>query len=1021
MDAFPFIFAGTTAGALGYSIYSAYQSFKGVRNVSVSGNADHSNYKETASYSKGSIKMTNVLSVFPDGTIRTRDGGYIKGYKFRASESFYASDDAVRRLYDSFAMLLTSEIPKDSVIQIRFDNQIDNGNMLNEQVLEMQSSFDECDPVAQLLKQEELAYYFELAANGNFRTGNFTAWVYIPSARKGTVKNGFDGIWESLAKGNLKGAKNSLFSNEKAVICRLVEDEEKCFEKAARHFRAFEQSFPLPTKAFTFDETCVHLRLSHNPNALSIPTPPKQLDTDWQSYLSRTKINHNKKDWFLWHGNTPVTVITMFEPPESNAENPTCYPGLMKFITTNPTLRARCTVISEYITFDKDESVKKLKDEIKRMKEANTRPEGFEIKDEKVLRIYNEKIKMLKELTSRSKALTNMRFHIVVRGDEVKYKEDRKAALKSLEDQAQDIIKLINQNMQGAQADLEDAVALRSIYEKTLLGELCPKLRQREIKEQALSLACFIPAEKDWNGITNNPHNFFVNTSGELVGVNLLRNQHTQAPLTIILGVPGSGKTVTAAVIICGVLASVPRARVIACDYGGSLAPLVNLFEGRYFRFSEKDRRTINVWDYNGLENAEAPTDEQIELVVKDTMILLGADERTETGMDFISVLQKCVVQVYKDEIPRNAPGRRHEPRLSHLIRKLRSFPFESPDETKIAQRMASRLEKFEGNPWVDAETDESYRQQSRFDVFELSSLDKLPDSLRSCLAFRIGARVGTGSSDIDGINLPELQVFDEAHEFAHNEYLKYVLIAAEKTTRHGRKKNKIPLIITHTLDDIKDYPGLTSNIGNIFVGKQDDITSLKNLKKWNSPVEQTIYNIDNAKGVAHQFVYATGQGEKQKFTTIQVYLSSMSLWTFTTDPPEDEARKVMANALPHWSWAQIIVALARKYERGLSAIGKTKIDDEWLQEIVNQEQQFNPQYKQYVKNMQKMKQNLFELPEEIDFEEFADEAIDVISENIDKIKRDNFADIGVSPELEQLGFDVQGAFKVVEIQGEKL
>ena len=126
-----------------------------------------------------------------------------------------------------------------------------------------------------------------------------------------------------------------------------------------------------------------------------------------------------------------------------------------------------------------------------------------------------------------------------------------------------------------------------------------------------------------------------------------------------------------------------------------------------------------------------------------------------------------------------------------------------------------------------------------------------------------------------------------------------------------------------------------------------------------------------------------------------------------------------MANALPHWTWAQILVALARKYENGLSAIGKTKLDEDWLLEIVNYEQQHNPQYKQFVKNMQKINQSLFVLPEEIDFEEFAAEAIDVVSEEIDKIKRDNFTDIGLNNvDMEQINRDFPNAV-VVSVQGE--
>ena len=921
MDFYPLIMAGTVAGAASFAACSAYKSFSQARaNVPYLGEEERAAKNNSMTELKGLTKVTNILSVLPGGIIRTRSGGYIRGFRFKPSESFYASSDDTRRLYDHLAMMLTSGLPKNAVVQIRFDNHTDSGEMLNQHLLEMAQTADSCDETAQLLKTEELNYYFDLAEAGSFRTGSFEVWVNIPADRTNSqIKNGFEGIMDSVARFDLKGIKNSLLTNEKQIVCRYKEDEEKAYENAVRHFKTVEQNFPLHVQAFNFDEVCVKLRLSHNPTIKSIPAPPNQIDTDWQGYISRTTIKAFG-GWYLWHGAMPVTVVTLFEPPESSQSNPTCYPGLMRFLTVNPTLRGKISVISEYRISDKDENIAKLKKEIKKMRETNTRPGNKVVfKDEKVERSYYEKQQMLKELTSPGKSLTEMRFHIIVRGDEVRYQEEKKEKLKLLEERASEVIRLIHENMQGAQADFEDSVALRDIYEKTLIGELTPDTNLREIREQALSLSCFIPAESDWRGITKDPHNIFVNTAGELTGVNLLRNPYSATPLTLILGAAGSGKSVLAAELISGFLSKVESSRVRACDYGGSLAPLVNLFNGRYFRFSDKDRRTINVWDYDGLETQTAPGDEQIELVVKDTLILLGIDDRSENGRDYAAVLEKCVRQVYADEVPRNQPGRRHEPRLSHLIRKLRTQPFESTEDKVIAGRMASRLDNFQDNPWVDAPTDESFRHESRFDVYELSSLDKLPETLRACLAFRIGARVGSGDEDINGINPATLVVFDEVHELVSNEYLRFTLRGAEKTVRHGRKKNKVPILITHSFDDIKDFPGFISNIGNIFVGKQDDITSLREWRKWNPVVESTIYGIENQKGLASQFLYATGQGDKQKMTVIQVYLSPISLWTFTTDPPEDEARKLVANALPHWSWSQVLVFLARTFPRGLS------------------------------------------------------------------------------------------------------
>jgi hypothetical protein len=959
---------------------------------------------------KGSLKISNVLSVFPDGTIRTRDGGYIRGFKFTPSETIYADAGDVAKLYDRFALMITSDLPKDSVIQFRLENTIDAGNLINDQLLQVQG-LENCDPIAQMLKIEEISYYSELAAEDKFRTGSFYAWLYIPTARNGRSLNAFTSAFSALITGDFTGFLNAFHGNHKEVIARAVTDEEKSYRLAEKHFRSFEQNFPLRVTPLTHGETCVYLYQSHNPNAASMPIPPINIDTDWQGFLSRTPLLHDKDaSWYLIHGRTPYTVVSLFEPMESTSESQSCFPGLMRFLTINPNLRKNCTIITEFIALDKDQTLKEINRELRRLKQTNTRPSGnVEFKDEKVKRSYTEREQIRAELSTPGKALTSMRFRIVIRGEDILTREDKKRCIKDLENTANDIVKIINQNMQGAQAGIEDPMAIREIFERSLIGELSPKTQHREIREQASSLSCFIPAESIWRGMKNDPHNIFVNTAGELLSVNLLRNEHSSSPLTVITGVSGSGKSVLAGELITGFLGSVENSYVRACDYGGSLAPLVNLFDGRHFTFSAKDPRTINIWDYPGIENRDVVSDDQISLVVKDTLILLGSDERSEQGKDFSSILEKCIRQVYKDEVPLNQPGRRHEPQLSHLLLKLRRYNFESPGEKALADKIASRLDKFKGNPWVDAPTHESYRQYSRIDVFELSSLDKLQDQLRSCLAFRIGARVSAGGEDITNVNAPTMVVFDEVHEYVANEFLSYTLRGAESPTRHGRKKNKIPVLITHSFADIQDFPGFTSNLGTIFVGRQDNIDALKNLKKINGTVEAAISSIDNVKGMAHQFMMITGQGDTHKVATIQVYLPPIGLWTLTTDPPESEARELVKKAFPHWPFAKVLVFLARKYPRGLSFAGKKRIEDQVLYEEILLEAANDPKYREYLREISSQGLGLLTVPDEIELGEIADELIELADTTITDIQRSNFEPISDKTVLEDLELDIPG------------
>ena len=58
-----------------------------------------------------------------------------------------------------------------------------------------------------------------------------------------------------------------------------------------------------------------------------------------------------------------------------------------------------------------------------------------------------------------------------------------------------------------------------------------------------------------------------------------------------------------------------------------------------------------------------APGSHQVEMVVGDVMNLAGRGDQLAHDL-----LTNLVIDVYKDEVPRNGPGRpRHEPTLSHL------------------------------------------------------------------------------------------------------------------------------------------------------------------------------------------------------------------------------------------------------------------------------------------------------------------------------------------------------------------
>jgi hypothetical protein len=128
--------------------------------------------------------------------------------------------------------------------------------------------------------------------------------------------------------------------------------------------------------------------------------------------------------------------------------------------------------------------------------------------------------------------------------------------------------------------------------------------------------------------------------------------------------------------MINDVLASLPEARVRAVDFGESLAPHVDVMRGRHLRFSIEDTRTINIWDYPGLEHGEMPNETEIALIVIDAMKLARVKPDDNIAED---ILTNVVTEVFKNEVPRNGADRpRHEPTHSHLLAMLETYPFQS-------------------------------------------------------------------------------------------------------------------------------------------------------------------------------------------------------------------------------------------------------------------------------------------------------------------------------------------------------
>lgn len=443
--------------------------------------------------------------------------------------------------------------------------------------------------------------------------------------------------------------------------------------------------------------------------------------------------------------------------------------------------------------------------------------------------------------------------------------------------------------------------------------------------EVAHSLAAFIPTESSWGG-SHRPHTLLTTASGRLIGLNLWDKSsrtNIKSPVVVILGEPGAGKTINGVRIINDALATVPGLRVHALDNGGSLAPHAHVTGARYHRFNPEEPRAINIWDFPELACGKdlqlSRMTEEISLIVMDAMSLAEATDPLARDL-----LSKAVVQVLKNIAPRNSPEkRRREATHSDLVAMLEAYDFGGDALNDRAKEIALALEKYCGNPWLDAPTHPDFHLDSPYDVYELDSLNAFQPDIKQTLAGRIGARVirSIGKKQSDGTRAPTLLVFDEVHEYREN--FPGLIPVLKKGTRHGRKHNVVTMMMTHTYNDFEGMHDVTSTAGVKLIGKQTgDLSLLARDAKLSPRALQAIGALQNIDGLYTQWVMVLGSGDKQQVETVQNNLSPTLLWTFTTHPDEANARARVTALRPDWPLAEVITWLAAQYPQGLAASG---------------------------------------------------------------------------------------------------
>ncbi len=189
------------------------------------------------------------------------------------------------------------------------------------------------------------------------------------------------------------------------------------------------------------------------------------------------------------------------------------------------------------------------------------------------------------------------------------------------------------------------------------------------------------------------------------------------------------------------------------------------------------------------MEDGEPQDEIQVGFVVGDLIQLARVPADDTLAEDILITL---VDEVYRNEAPRNRPGApKHEPRLSHLVDYLGTWPFKGASASR-AEELKLALGQYCGHSFLDAPTHPDFAGESALDVYELDSLEQFPERVRESLAYRAAARVlrAIGKLNEDGTRSPTLLVFDEVWKI--REKYPRILDVIKRGARTGGKENVV-------------------------------------------------------------------------------------------------------------------------------------------------------------------------------------------------------------------------------------
>ncbi|HEY8460549.1 MAG TPA: hypothetical protein VIM99_09230, partial [Blastocatellia bacterium] len=460
---------------------------------------------------EGRRRDSAIAGVYED-CLRNTDGSYTWLYDLELEPTMLGDDNQVERRCDDFAHALCAEMPVGTMIQVRYRTARDPGLVIAEHLRERR--YENIHAPAAQIHDLDLGHHHALAQRGYYRCEKASLAIRIPATHPADAQS--NGVTEFMRAIMSEGVIRTLKAAPthralRGVIDRLAGREAEACLSASAVRRRLELELPLTLRQLAGAELFEAVYLAHNPSAPAAPNVRIRPGDDLRGYFCLDPIEY--RDGYVMHGNTPVSMVSMFVPPAGSV-----MADSMRLLTARADLAFPHTICVEYIALDPAKAKKQLVKRADKVEEETQKADGRARRDHDARKALSDAEQLLSHIATGRDALVHCRFYALVYGEPVKTRADEAESLKLLEQRTEAVESAIKR-IEGADARREDTASLHCLYQSTILGEMSPAPTGREMQEGAMSLSALAPLESAWRGSAY-PHSIFSTVSGRLIGYN---------------------------------------------------------------------------------------------------------------------------------------------------------------------------------------------------------------------------------------------------------------------------------------------------------------------------------------------------------------------------------------------------------------------------------------------------------------------------------------------------------------------